>query len=117
MLYNVIAERATNIKTNALVVFYCQAQTGLPASIAQIDQKLSGTIKRLIDVGEIKGKVGEVTIIHSGAMITPQRVVVCGLGKKDALKPDVLRQAAGSACKALTKKGVKEISFLFLIQN
>lgn len=112
MQYNVIVQNADEIKTGALAVFYFQGQDSLSGKLEAIDLKLGGIIKQLIGVGEIKGKAGEVTVIHSGSKVKPQRIVVCGLGKKDLFKPDAIRQAAGSACKNLLKKNINEISFL-----
>ena len=107
----VIIQNASAVETNAMTVFYFQEQENLPKTLETIDAELGGTIKQLIETGEIKGKVGEVTVIHSMGKVVPQRIVVCGLGKKGDLKPDVLRQAASSVCKTLGKKGVKDIAF------
>ena len=111
MLHKVIIQNASVVETSAMAVFYFQEQENLSKSLETIDAELGGTIKQLIETGEIKGKVGEVTVIHSMGKVVPQRIVVCGLGKKGDLKPDVLRQAASSVCKTLGKKGVKDIAF------
>jgi len=111
MLYKVITEKATSVETDALVGF-CFQEDGLPEVLEQIDDRLGGTLKKLLEIGEIKGKTGEVAVIHSIGKIPSRQIVICGLGKKQEFKPDIMRQAAGAACKELNKKKVKNISLL-----
>ncbi|MDD2252029.1 MAG: leucyl aminopeptidase [Dehalococcoidales bacterium] len=111
MLYKVITKPPMDIKTGALAVFCFQDNKNLSQLLDSIDKQLGGAIKLLVDSGEIKGKIGEVTVIHTGTKIAPGRVVVCGIGKQQQFRQDFIRQAASSACKMLAKKGVKDVSF------
>ena len=48
-----------------------------------VDKALGGGISGLIAEGEIKGKTGEVTLVHSLGKIPSPRVLVAGLGKQE----------------------------------
>ena len=49
---------------------------------------LDGAITKLIEQGEIKGKLNEVSIVHSFGKIPARIVAVAGLGKQDELNLD-----------------------------
>jgi leucyl aminopeptidase len=56
-----------------------------------VDKALDGGISALIKEGEIKGKRGEVTLVHSLGKIASPRVLVAGLGKQsDFVKSSVV---------------------------
>jgi leucyl aminopeptidase len=82
--------------------------------VSTINKALSGAISQLIHEGEIKGKLGEVTIIHSLGKITPERVVLVGLGKRSELSLEKLRIATAEFCQVLQKKGVRHIATTLL---
>ncbi len=75
-----------------------------------VDQALDGAITRLIAEGEIKGKLNEITLIHTMGKIEPARVIVVGLGKQDKFTLDSIRSVAAESCKFLRKLGVKRIA-------
>jgi leucyl aminopeptidase len=77
--------------------------------LAGVDIALDGEVTRLIKQGEIKGKLNEVTIIHTLGMLPAGRVAILGLGKKQELTPDKIRIAVAEACRTLRKKGAKHI--------
>ena len=81
----------------------------LSGDLAGVDKSLDGEVVKLIKQGEIKGKLSEVTIIHSLGKLPAGRVAVLGLGKSKELTQDKIRIAAADACRALRKKGAKHI--------
>jgi len=106
----VIAEDATRIKTDALIVTLFEEMKPLDGDSAAIDKALAGTISQLISQGEIKGKLNEVTLIHTLSKLPATRVAVVGLGKKEELSQDKLRGAVAETCRLLRRKGVKDIA-------
>lgn len=84
----------------------------LPADLTGTDKALDGEIAKLIKQGEIKGKLSEVTIIHSLGKIPAGRVAVLGLGKSEELTPDKIRIAIADVCRTLRKKGVRHIDIV-----
>ncbi|MDP2953436.1 MAG: M17 family peptidase N-terminal domain-containing protein, partial [Chloroflexota bacterium] len=75
-----------------------------------VDQALDGAISKLVAEGEIKGKLNEVTIIHTLGKIAPARVVIVGLGKQESFTLDKIRGVAAAALKHLRKIGVERVT-------
>jgi len=77
---------------------------------AGVDKALDGVISQLVGQGEIKGKLNEITVIHSLGKLPAVRVVVVGLGKQEELSLDKVRGAVGETCRLLRKKGVDSVA-------
>ncbi|MDP8925226.1 MAG: leucyl aminopeptidase [Chloroflexota bacterium] len=97
-------ERAslTSVRTPLLVVNLFEGMAEPGGVTAAVDEALGGLIGRLIADGEIRGNLGEVTVIHNQgdrARLAADRVAVVGLGKRDELDLEALRVAAGTAAR------------------
>lgn len=97
-------------KADAIIVPFFEGVERPEDDIAAIDKALNGTISQLINQGEIKGKLNEVTIIHSLGNLPAARVVIAGLGKKQELSQDRVRGAIAGACRLLRQKEVSSIA-------
>jgi len=82
--------------------------------LSSLNKVLDGVISELISMGEISGKLSELTIIHSLGKITADRIVVVGLGKRKELTPENIRIAVAEACRTLGKKGIKVVATVAL---
>ena len=98
----------TTTKTAALVVNLFSGVTKPGGATGAVDQALDGVITQLIREGEIKGKAGEISMIHTLGKIAPARVIVVGLGPTDKFDAQVLRQVAADVARYLRRKGIKE---------
>jgi len=105
-----IAGDITKIETEAIMVGFFEGMERPGGDLAAIDQALDGAISRLMAQGEIKGKLNEVTIIHSLGRLPAARVVVVGLGKEKELSQDKVRMAVGEACRLLQQRGVGHVA-------
>ena len=114
MEINVIAGDITRIKTEAIIVSFFEGMARPDGDLAVIDQALDGAISQLIGQGEIKGKLNEVTIVHSLGKLPAARVVVAGLGKKEKLSLDRVRMAAGEACRLLQQREISHAATVAL---
>ncbi len=106
----VIAGDITRVETGAVIVNYIEGMERLDGDIAAVDKALAGAISQLISQGEIKGKLNEVTIVHSLGRLPPARVVVAGLGKQHELSQDRVRGVVAETCRLLRQKGVARIA-------
>ena len=97
----------TQIDAGAVVVNLFDGVQSPGGATGAADRALDGAISRLIAEGEIKGRKGEVTIIHTLGKITPARVVVTGLGKQKDFSVDVVRQVMGITCRRLRGAGIE----------
>jgi leucyl aminopeptidase len=82
----------------------------LDGELAGADRALDGAISQLISRGEIKGKLGEVSVIHSLGKLPCARVAVIGLGKKKELTLDKVREAVAGVCHHMQQKKVDDIA-------
>ena len=109
MNIKVIAGDITRIETDAVIVNYFEGMERLDGDIAAVDKALAGAISQLISQGEIKGKLNEVTIVHSLGRLPPARVVVAGLGKQHELVDKVI--AAGAEVYSFRKHITKAAEY------
>ena len=110
MEIKVIAGDITKIEAGAIIVNYFEGMERLDGDITIIDKALDGAIAQLIAQGEIKGKLSEVTIIHSLGKLPAARVVIAGLGKQTELSQDKVRGVVAETCRLLRQKGVDSIA-------
>jgi leucyl aminopeptidase len=75
-----------------------------------VDKALDGVITQLIAAGEIKGKSGELTLVHSLGKIPAKRVVVAGLGKQAQFNVDSIRRVSAEASRFARSKAAKRVA-------
>ena len=98
----------TQIETPALVVNLFQGVTHPGGGTGAVDQAMGGVISQLIADGEIKGKLGEISLIHTLERIPARRVVVAGLGKSGDFDTAAVRRVSGDVARFLRRKGVSD---------
>ncbi len=96
----------TGIQTPALVVNLFQGVTEPQGATAAVDRALDGAISQLIQEGEIKGKLGEITLVHTFGKLPASRVVVAGLGQSGGFGPDEVRRVSGGVVRYLRQRGI-----------
>ncbi len=94
------------IKTDAIVVYHYEGVKEPEGEAAAVDKALDGAITQLIKQGDIKGKLNEVTMIHSLGRLPASRIVIAGLGKKRELTTDRIRGVVGHTLRYLRGRGV-----------
>jgi len=100
----------TKIEAGAIIVNFFEGIEHPEGETATIDKALDGAISQLIGQGEIKGKLNEITVVHSLGKLPSARIVVVGLGKKEELSQDKVRGAVAETCRRLQKKNVDNIA-------
>ncbi|MFQ6122860.1 MAG: M17 family peptidase N-terminal domain-containing protein, partial [Dehalococcoidales bacterium] len=110
MEIKVIVGDITKIEADAIIVNFFEGMTGLDGDIAAVDKILDGAISQLISQGEVKGKLNEITVVHSLGKLPTARVVVAGLGKQSELSPNKVRGAVAETCRWLRQKDIKNIA-------
>ncbi|MFN0094123.1 MAG: leucyl aminopeptidase [Dehalococcoidia bacterium] len=101
-----IAEAAADV----LVVNLFEGVTTPGGATAAVDAALGGMISQLIALGDIRGKTGEVTVLHTFGKIPAPRVVVAGLGKAADFDVDAVRNVSANVLRAVRKPGVANIA-------
>ncbi len=75
-----------------------------------LDKAFDGAIAELRKKKEIKGKLSELTVVHSLGRIAGSKAAVLGLGKKKDLDATKLRSAVADACRSLQRKNNLELA-------
>jgi leucyl aminopeptidase len=81
----------------------------LTGDLAQLDEKLGGTLKELIEETEFKGSAGSSAVTRVGAASSIRKIILVGLGKADALKLDSLRRAAAAIARIAKQQKSKTL--------
>jgi leucyl aminopeptidase len=95
----------TEIRCDLLVVNLFEGVKVLGGATGAVDKALGGELTKSIKQGEMEGKLGQVTILHTLGKLPAQRLAVVGLGKKEEFGPDEIRTASAAAIKAA--KGIR----------
>ena len=94
--------------TPALIVNLFKGVTAPGGATGAVDRALDGAISNLIQDGEIIGKKGEMTLLHTMGKMAPARVVVAGLGPQDDFDAEVVRRVSSEALRFLRRRGITE---------
>ncbi len=98
------------LERDALLVAVIEGEKFV-GTAGKVDKRLNGQLRKLGEWGEVKGKLGEVTVIHTLGLMKPRRVVLVGLGKAGEIDPEKVRRAIGNAVKVLNRIGCKQAIF------
>jgi leucyl aminopeptidase len=69
-----------------------------------------GAISRLIALGDFTGRLNEVGVVYTHDQLPAPRVLVVGLGDREAFTLDCIRQASGSAVRKARELGCKRVA-------
>jgi leucyl aminopeptidase len=110
MKIETMAGDITGVKADAIIVNSFEGMKKPEGDTEAVDKALGGAISQLVSQGEIKGKLNEITLVHSLGRLPAARVVVVGLGKKAELTTNKVRGAVAETCRWLRQKGVASIA-------
>jgi len=95
---------------DAIIVNLFEGVTAPGGATGAVDAALDGAISKLIAQGDIRGKSGEITTIHTFGKLPSPRVVVAGLGKQKDFDVDAVRNLSANLVRALRKPGIKTVA-------
>ena len=110
MEIKVIVGDIAQVEADAIVVNLFEGVEQPDGATAAVDEALDGAISYLISRGEIKGKFGEVNIVHTFGKLPAGMVAIAGLGKRQDFNVDKIRGVAGEFCRALRKLNCHKIA-------
>ena len=103
---------------DALAIGLFEDAVELTGSLAQLDEKLAGTLKELIAETDFKGKEGSSAVTRVGAGSPIRKIAVVGLGKSENNpKLDTWRRAAAAAARLAKKQKCKTLGISFPVWN
>ena len=110
MQFEVSAGDIAGVQADVVVVNLFEGVTSPGGATGAVDSALDGAISKLIALGDIKGKSGEFTLIHTYGRIPAPRVVVAGLGKPADFDVDAIRNIAANVVRFVRRPGVTTIA-------
>ena len=97
-------------KRTSILCAFCFEDTNIVIGLGKLNKKIDQIISQ--SVKEINGKKGKISIIHSHNEIPSERVLIAGLGKKNKLTSDVIRDVTGIITKKIHELKIKEFSII-----
>ena len=94
----------------AIIINLFEGVTSPGGVTGAVDRALGNGISQLISEGEIKGKTGEMTLVHTLGRVPAPRVLVAGLGKQKNFNLNVIRDLMGAAVRRARSTGAKSVA-------
>jgi leucyl aminopeptidase len=100
------------VETDALVTYLFEDGEPVSGRVEEVDAAAGGLLKKLAASGEITGKMLEFTLVHAPSGLKASRLLLVGVGKREAFGGATLRKVAGAALRYLKARSVKSFAFL-----
>ena len=97
-------------KKTAVLCAFVLENTSEPFGLGKINEKINASVKE--SVKETKGKVGAMSFVSTLGMISPKKILIVGLGPKNKLSTDVLRNVSGKIAQKVRSMGLPEFSII-----
>ena len=97
-------------EADVIVVNLFEGVTSPGGATGAVDRALDGAISKLIELGDIRGKAGERTTIHTLGKIAAPRVLVAGLGKAGEFDVHAVRNLSAEVARACRRPSVKTVA-------
>jgi leucyl aminopeptidase len=97
-------------QADVVVVNLFEGVTSPGGGTGAVDSALGGAISDLIRAGDIRGKLGEFTLIHTFDKLPAPRVIVAGLGKSEDFDLNKVRNLSGDLARHLRRQRLKNVA-------
>ena len=111
---NIFAKRTegTTVASDLLVCMSYEHDKSWSKNIGAVDKKLGGQLSRVRKSGEFSGKANQTTLVHTNDALPAKRVLLVGIGSRDSMTLERLRQAMGTAVKCARQVRAKSMAYL-----
>jgi leucyl aminopeptidase len=100
---------AADVTADALVVGVTSPPE-LVGAVAAADSRLDGLVGRLVADGEVRGRAGEVTMVHPDGRLPARRLVLAGLGRRGSADGHAVRLAVARAVTAAARARARSVA-------
>ncbi len=97
-------------KKTAILCAFVLEKSNEPFGLGKINEKINVSVKDAIK--ETKGKIGVMSIVNTLGIISPKKILIAGLGPKNKLSTDVLRNVSGKIAQKVRSMGLPEFSII-----
>src|SRR6476646_5098537 len=100
------------VQADAIVINLFEGVMAPDGATAAVDQAMGGALTQLISAGDLRGKLGETTLVHTLGRLPSSRVVVVGLGKSADFDVDKVRTLSGDLARYLRRNRLKNVAVI-----
>jgi len=97
-------------KRTSILCAFCFEDANVPIGLGKLNKKIDEIV--LQSVKETKGKKNKIAIIHSHKEIPAERILIAGIGKKNKITSDIIRDVTGNITKKIHELGIKEFTII-----
>ncbi|HEX7001018.1 MAG TPA: leucyl aminopeptidase [Trueperaceae bacterium] len=95
---------------DAVVVNLFEGVTAPGGATGAVDRALDGELSELIEAGDVSGRAGQVSVLWSRGRLGAKRVIVVGLGPREAFDAEGARRASAAAVKRANELGARDVA-------
>jgi leucyl aminopeptidase len=118
MRISVVQKQIQALAADALVVSLFEGASSLSGATGAVDSALgatdgmpgSGAIGKLVQLGDFRGRLNEVAVLYTNGLIPTPRIIAVGLGRRDEISAERVRQASGTAVRKARDLGCKRVN-------
>src|SRR3989304_9007335 len=110
MEIRVVAGDIAQVAVDAILVNLFEGVEAPGGATGAVDRALGGAISQLIRDKEAKGKLYELTLVHTMGKTPAKRVAVVGLGKQEGFTLDRARGGVAEGLRALRRGGAERVA-------
>ncbi len=92
-------------QASACVIVGVYEKGKLSAAAQRIDQAAAGRLARIVQRGDLEGKLGQTLVLYDVSNIAAERVLLVGLGEEKDFAESQYRQASAKAAAAANERG------------
>ena len=102
----------SEIEMPVLVSYLFEDTDVLQGQSDELDRAAGGLLRKLINDGEVSGKMLEFTLIHGPIGLGASRFLLVGAGKREAFNGSVARKVVGAALRYLKNRSIRKFALL-----
>lgn len=99
-----------NKKKTQILCSLVSEKSNEPIGLGKLNPKLNGAVKQSLK--EIKGKIGDLSIIQTFGTIPANKILLAGIGPKNKITTDILRIVSGNISQKVRSLGISEFSLI-----
>jgi leucyl aminopeptidase len=100
----------SQIETEALVSYLFEDSDVAQGQLDELDRAAGGLLRKLIQDGEVTGKMLEFTLLHGPIGLAAARFILVGAGKREQFSAATARKVVGAALRYLKGKSIKRFT-------
>jgi leucyl aminopeptidase len=102
--------QAETAAAEVLVLMHCEGEALAKQGAVPLDRALGGSLSKLMQSKEFEGKANDVLLYHTQDKVPANRLLLVGLGKKNEVTLETIRQAMGTAAKRVRQAKVESFA-------